>query len=271
MSASRIPGRCTSVTVPESLGAGDGPRGQDPTRRHVGSQLPDGGQLGEHVEVGDAGQAVGAHGQPDPRRIEPVDGRSSRPGHWLLRGQVTRLAPASAQRPELRVREVHTVHRHEILPHPTELPQIRDGGPAGGVQSVPPSAAGLEDPTPRSGTRVQEAELLGRLGQVDRHPADRLFRATARIDGRARVTPSTARGRPARAGPRATADGRDDRRGTRPPVARGRRAVGVEAQELAEHNGRYPLVDPGGRPTPGCWRCRPRAPFRRTGTRGWPR
>ena len=73
-------------------------------------------QLGEQVEILDAGQAVGADRDAHARRIERArPAARRRPTQRLLRGQVTSVAPAAASSRELAVGELHAVDGEQPL------------------------------------------------------------------------------------------------------------------------------------------------------------
>ena len=219
---------------------GAAPRGalEQPRRRDPGREVVQRRQLAEQVQIGGAGQAVGADrdaraGGEEARRRRAADADpdvAARTRH----DRRARLGETG----QLGVRALHAVHREQRRPDDAETIEVLDRPARRRRPARIPGAAGVEDVAPAAAPGVQELELVGRFADVD--AADRAGPGGARAEQAQHV-------RRDRVGRVRHDVGGDARRSVRLDVLRRgvdqRGGIGrVEADDLAEDDAVQPAA-----------------------------
>ena len=180
--SARLPGVSEPSSSPSRAPCAD-QRGalENLRRRHIRRQPPHRLQLGEQVQIVDAGEAVGADRDLHAGLVEALDRRIA-DAHPLVAARTGHQRRADrARRASAAVAELHTVD--DQRPRVDDADGDRGRSPDRNRESpvVTPRADDLEHAAPGAAALVEELDLLGRLAEVNAHDRHGVSLTAARI------------------------------------------------------------------------------------------
>ena len=131
--------------------------------------------LGEHVQVLDAGQAVGADRHANAGRVEALDRRIAGAGPLVAAraGHERRAAPCQLR--QFAVGQLHAVHGQQPLGQQAEFLEVSTGPQRGGVHARVPAPSASSAAPDRSAAMIQEVTPRGLSEMNARERIDRVI------------------------------------------------------------------------------------------------